>query len=91
MFGNTAKGSNQKIQPFATEVHTKRAYREIKLLKHVDHGNIIKFIDVFSKANDAEEMAELYLVTNFMEADLNEVLYGHCRSLNCQPTPLDEQ
>jgi len=27
-------------RPFQTEVHAKRAYREIRLLKHMDHENV---------------------------------------------------
>lgn len=46
-------------QPFATNVHAKRAYRELKLLKHVKHDNIISLIDVFSKANSPAEIEDL--------------------------------
>lgn len=61
-------------QPFATNIHAKRAYRELKLLKHVNHDNIISLVDVFSRATSAAEIEDLYLVTNFMETDLNNVL-----------------
>ncbi|CAF1074412.1 unnamed protein product, partial [Brachionus calyciflorus] len=61
-------------QPFTTRVHAKRAYREIKLLKHVDHDNIIRLLDIFTPANSFEEMQEVYLVTNLMTSDLNNVL-----------------
>ncbi|CAF1000268.1 unnamed protein product [Brachionus calyciflorus] len=61
-------------QPFATRVHAKRAYREIKLLKHVDHDNIIRLLDIFTPANSFEEMQEVCLVTNLMTSDLRNVL-----------------
>ena len=72
--------SGQKVaikklsQPFATNIHAKRAYREIKLLKHVSHDNIIQLCDIFTKAQSAEELDEVYLVTNLMSTDLNNVL-----------------
>lgn len=51
-------------QPFATNIHAKRAYRELKLLKHVNHDNIISLIDVFSRANSSADIEDL-LVSNF--------------------------
>lgn len=72
--------TNEKVaikklaQPFATNIHAKRAYREIKLLKHVVHDNIIQLYDIFSRAKSADELDEVYLVTNLMSTDLNNVL-----------------
>ena len=31
-------------RPFETTIHAKRAYREIRLLKHVSHDNVIKLL-----------------------------------------------
>ena len=45
--------------PFSTKVHAKRAYREIKLLKHVDHDNIIKLFDLFSPAETASYLDDM--------------------------------
>ncbi|RNA05792.1 mitogen-activated kinase 11 [Brachionus plicatilis] len=72
--------SNQQVaikklsQPFLTKVHCKRALREIKLLKHVRHDNIIQLFDIFTPANNNETMEEIYLVTNLMTSDLHNVL-----------------
>lgn len=57
--------SNQKVaikklsKPFATNIHAKRAYREIRLLKHVDHDNIIKLYDLFSKSDNAHDLDDM--------------------------------
>jgi p38 MAP kinase len=47
-------------QPFATNVHAKRAFREIKLLKHVIHDNIIQLYDLFCRATSPAELDEMY-------------------------------
>ena len=47
-------------RPFETEIHAKRAYREIKLLKHVKHENIILLLDIFSKANSEHDLNDMY-------------------------------
>ncbi|CCO36417.1 p38 MAP kinase [Rhizoctonia solani AG-1 IB] len=35
------------MKPFSTPVLAKRTYRELKLLKHIKHENIISLSDVF--------------------------------------------
>ncbi len=61
-------------QPFMTKIHSKRTYREIKLLKHNQHDNIIQLLDIFTRATSAQDLDEIYLVTNLMSTDLNNVL-----------------
>ncbi len=61
-------------RPFATNIHARRAYREIKLLKHVRHDNLICLLDLFSHANQAMQLDDIYLTTNLMGTDLNNVL-----------------
>lgn len=61
-------------RPFETSVHAKRAYREIRLLKHVTHDNVIKLLDIFTRAETAENFNDIYLVTNLMGTDLNNVI-----------------
>lgn len=58
--------TNQKVaikklaRPFATNIHAKRAFREIKLLKHVAHDNIIRLYDIFSRADSAQNLDDMY-------------------------------
>lgn len=61
-------------RPFATNVHAKRAYREIKLLKHVNHDNLIGLLDLFMEAKAPQDLNDIYFSTNLMGTDLNNVL-----------------
>jgi p38 MAP kinase len=46
-------------QAFASQIHAKRAYREIKLLKHVNHDNIIRLQDLFTSATSLENLEDV--------------------------------
>ncbi|XP_078098422.1 mitogen-activated protein kinase 13-like [Mustelus asterias] len=61
-------------RPFQSEIYAKRAYRELKLLKHMKHENVIGLIDVFTPALTLDEFNDFYLVMPFMDADLNKVM-----------------
>ncbi len=37
----------------------KLTYREIKLLKHVNHQNVIKIINIFTKSENAQNLNEM--------------------------------
>jgi p38 MAP kinase len=71
---NTRVAIKKLSRPFATNIHARRAYREIKLLKHVRHDNLICLLDLFSHANQAMQLDDIYLTTNLMGTDLNNVL-----------------
>ncbi|KAL1493452.1 hypothetical protein ABEB36_011501 [Hypothenemus hampei] len=58
-------------RPFLTAVHAKRTYRELKLLKHMRHENVIGLLDVFYPRHDNNQ---IYLVTHLMGADLNNII-----------------
>jgi len=61
-------------RPFQSAIHAKRAYREIRLLKHMNHENIIGLLDVFSPATSIKDFEDVYLVTHLMGADLNNIV-----------------
>uniref|UniRef100_A0A8C5E161 mitogen-activated protein kinase n=1 Tax=Gouania willdenowi TaxID=441366 RepID=A0A8C5E161_GOUWI len=61
-------------RPFQALIHSRRSYRELRLLKHMKHENVIGLLDVFSPAATLENFNELYLVTNLMGADLNNIV-----------------
>lgn len=46
-------------QPFDDKRLAKCAYRELRYLKYLNHQNIIKLIDTFTKATTADEMIDL--------------------------------
>ncbi|KAK9890400.1 hypothetical protein WA026_010491 [Henosepilachna vigintioctopunctata] len=58
-------------RPFQSAVHAKRTYRELKLLKHMRHENVIGLLDVFYPKHDN---TQIYLVTHLMGADLNNII-----------------
>ncbi|XP_039605222.1 mitogen-activated protein kinase 14B isoform X1 [Polypterus senegalus] len=61
-------------RPFQSIIHAKRTYRELRLLKHMKHENVIGLLDVFTPANNLEEFNDVYLVTHLMGADLNNIV-----------------
>lgn len=56
-------------------VDAKRIVREIRLLRHFDHENIIRIVDlpVPPSINNFEDV---YMVTDLMETDLHKVIYS---------------
>uniref|UniRef100_A0A4W4EPR0 mitogen-activated protein kinase n=1 Tax=Electrophorus electricus TaxID=8005 RepID=A0A4W4EPR0_ELEEL len=61
-------------RPFQSIIHAKRTYRELRLLKHMKHENVIGLLDVFTPATSLEEFNDVYLVTHLMGADLNNIV-----------------
>lgn len=57
------------MKPFSTPVLSKRTYRELKLLKHFQHENIISLCDVF-----ISPLEDLYFVTELLGTDLHRLL-----------------
>ncbi|XP_006013642.1 mitogen-activated protein kinase 14 isoform X2 [Latimeria chalumnae] len=61
-------------RPFQSIIHAKRTYRELRLLKHMKHENVIGLLDVFTPSQSLEEFNDVYLVTHLMGADLNNIV-----------------
>ncbi|XP_041350047.1 mitogen-activated protein kinase 14A-like isoform X2 [Gigantopelta aegis] len=61
-------------RPFQTAIHAKRTYRELRMLKHMCHENMIGLLDVFTPTTTFEDFNDVYLVTHLMGADLNNIL-----------------
>lgn len=73
--GGTMKVAIKKLtRPFQSAIHAKRTYREFRLLKQIKHENVIGLLDVFSPACTMSEMSDIYFVTHFMGADLNQII-----------------
>ncbi|KAF7413528.1 hypothetical protein HZH68_002017 [Vespula germanica] len=72
--------TNQKVaikklaRPFQSAVHAKRTYRELRMLKHMNHENVIGLLDVFHPSSSLEDFQHVYLVTHLMGADLNNIV-----------------
>ncbi|TTW07849.1 Mitogen-activated protein kinase 11 [Bagarius yarrelli] len=57
-------------RPFQSLIHSRRSYRELRLLKHMKHENVIGLLDVFSPAASLEEFNEVYVRPNPNPTDL---------------------
>jgi len=72
--------SNMKVaikklaRPFQTAIHAKRTYRELRMLKHMKHENVIDLMDCFTPCMTLETFNDVYLVSPLMGADLNNIL-----------------
>lgn len=61
-------------RPFQNMTHAKRAYRELKLMRLVNHVNIIGLLDVFTPQKSLEEFQDVYIVMELMDANLCQVI-----------------
>nr|BAM08274.1 mitogen-activated protein kinase HOG1 [Moniliella megachiliensis] len=57
------------MKPFSSPVLAKRTYRELKLLKHIRHENIISLSDIF-----ISPLEDIYFVTELLGTDLHRLL-----------------
>lgn len=57
------------MKPFSTPVLAKRTYRELKLLKHLRHENLITLDDIF-----LSPLEDIYFVTELQGTDLHRLL-----------------
>ncbi|BAO38499.1 mitogen-activated protein kinase FUS3 [Kluyveromyces marxianus DMKU3-1042] len=63
----------KKIEPFEKPLFSLRTLREIKLLKHFHHENIISIFDV-QKPSSFEQFNEVYIIQELMQTDLHRVI-----------------
>jgi len=74
------KDSGKKVaikklaRPFQSAIHAKRTYREVCMLKHMKHENIIGLLDLFTPGTSCDTCDDIYLVTPLMGADLNNII-----------------
>uniref|UniRef100_A0A671YMB0 Stress-activated protein kinase JNK n=1 Tax=Sparus aurata TaxID=8175 RepID=A0A671YMB0_SPAAU len=61
-------------RPFQNQTHAKRAFRELVLMKCVNHKNIIGLLNVFTPQKSLEEFQDVYLVMELMDANLCQVI-----------------
>ncbi len=60
---------------FEDLVDAKRIFREIKLLKFINHQNIIKMYDI-EIPEKPKSFNDIYIITELMETDLHRVIYS---------------
>lgn len=61
-------------RPFQSAIHAKRTYRELRLLKHMNHENVIGLLNCFSPSDRIEDFSDVYFVNHLMGADLNQII-----------------
>ncbi|XP_024858614.1 mitogen-activated protein kinase 12b isoform X2 [Kryptolebias marmoratus] len=61
-------------RPFQSKLFAKRAYRELRLLKHMKHENVIGLLDVFTAEISLDRFRDFYLVMPFMGTDLGKLM-----------------
>jgi len=73
--------TNQKVaikkvpRAFDDLVDAKRILREIKLLRHFSHENIIAMKDILHPPN-LDDFEDVYIVSDLMETDLHRIIYS---------------
>jgi tRNA A-37 threonylcarbamoyl transferase component Bud32 len=60
---------------FANLVETKRTLREVKLLRHFKHANIVEIIDIM-KPESFNKFDDVYIVNELMNTDLHQIIYS---------------
>ncbi|XP_027009760.2 mitogen-activated protein kinase 12b [Tachysurus fulvidraco] len=61
-------------RPFQSRLFAKRAYRELRLVKHMKHENVIGLLDVFTAELSLDRFHDFYLVMPFMGTDLGKLM-----------------
>nr|KAG5704632.1 hypothetical protein BaRGS_025274 [Batillaria attramentaria] len=54
----------------------KRTYREIKILRHFKHDNIISIQEILKPKETYHEFRDIYVVFDLMESDLHRIIYS---------------
>lgn len=60
---------------FEDLVDAKRILREIRLLRHFDHKNITRLLDL-APPPSKKHFEDMYIITELMETDLHQVIYS---------------
>ncbi|KAJ6590130.1 mitogen activated protein kinase-like protein [Mycena vulgaris] len=63
----------KRLTPFDHSMFCRRILREIKLLRHFHHENIIEILDII-RPPSINDFSEVYLVQELMETDLHRVI-----------------
>ena len=61
---------------FEVIVIAKRTYRELKILRHLRHENIISILDVMQPPEDLSQFEDVYVVLDLMESDLHHIIHS---------------
>ena len=54
----------------------KRTNRELKILKHFNHDNVISIMDILKPPDNLDEFNDVYVVLDLMETDLHHIIHS---------------
>ena len=63
------------INAFDDLIDAKRILREVKMLRHFKHENVVALRDLIPPPED-EPFTDIYIVLDFMETDLHKIIYS---------------
>jgi len=63
------------VNAFVSPTDARRIYREIKVMAHFNHPNILPLVEVI-KPRDPAGFSHIYLVSELMETDLHRVIHS---------------
>ncbi|KAF7224840.1 mitogen-activated protein kinase 12 [Nothobranchius furzeri] len=70
-----AKVAIKKLyRPFQSEIFAKRAFRELRLLKHMKHENVIGLLDVFTPDLSLDRFRDVFIVMPYELTDLGKLM-----------------
>lgn len=61
---------------FDVLIVAKRTYRELKILRHLRHDNVISILDVMEPPDDDRDFNDVYVVLDLMESDLHHIIHS---------------
>ncbi|KAI9531265.1 hypothetical protein NQZ68_000763 [Dissostichus eleginoides] len=61
-------------RPFQSLIHAQRAYRELRLLRHIQHENVICLLNVFTPDSTPEKFQTFYMVMPLVAQDLGHIM-----------------
>lgn len=56
------------------EIDCRRTLREMKLLRHFEHENVIRIKDVYVPSSDGPNFQDVYTVSELMDTDLHQII-----------------
>merc|ERR1711964_958038 len=61
---------------FDDTVDAKRILRELKILRVLDHPNVVELIDLIPINKPEGSFRNIYMVLGYMESDLHKIIYS---------------
>ena len=61
---------------FTVDTIAKRTLREVKILKHFKHDNVISIRDILKPSEQLDKFRDIYIVFDLMESDMHKVIHS---------------